>query len=1327
MAEARIKLLKGHRANSKRMLKNFEFFLDKFESNGDFPILEKRSKELDEQRELFNKCQSELETLGDEVDSESIRTDFDERYYAAYSRASVLKLSVSRLQTNNSNNVAHASDPSASNSNVSSVNELTRHKSKLPSLNLPTFEGSYATWLGFHDLFMSLVDNDPQLTDIEKLLHLKGCLRNEAAEIVTALDLSSENYTVAWELLKNRYDNRRLIRESHFKELLKLPVISREFSVRALHDQTQKHVRSLKALGESVDSWDLALVVIIKEKFNNILREKWSDYSSELDNPTYSDMINFLQRRAQIDDTQSYHNTHNSYHNTHNSHSSNERKLTNFRHISRSQQSYTSTANLSCSYCKGNHWISGCEKFRKLSPQERYESVKKLSLCLNCLRSNHRVSNCSFSTCRTCTKKHHTLLHFESTQAKQVSTSAERSENSIESKSSSLQAYSAQIYSDSLLATAIVDIVNAQGKTRTCRVFLDSGSQPNFITEEVVSFLNLPKKSVDVSVSGIKDTSTDINYMVSAILKSRCSNFCKNLSFFVLSQITQPMPSRPISLANLEIPKNISLADPKFHVPSRIDLLLGTKLFYKLLCVGQIVVKNHPDLVLQKTHLGWIVAGEFNDPLAISHNLQCHLTIHPSPLESNLSKFWEIEELPASRKLSTEEKACEQHYVENTVRNSDGRYVVRLPFNKKKCTLGESMAQALRRFQLLEKRLINDNNLKLEYCTFLEEYESLGHLSIVEDFNTSSPGFYLPHHAVVKNDSLTTKIRVVFDGSAKSSSGISLNETLMNGPTIQDDLFSILVRFRSHKIALTADIEKMYRQVLVHPADANFQRILFRSNPQDSVKTYKLNTVTYGTTCAPFLAIRTLHQLADDEAELQPVAAALVKRDFYVDDLLTGADTQQEACFIRDELVQLLKKGGFILRKWASNDPTLVSDNLGNFTSTHMSLDPDSTVKTLGLQWNCREDCFSYSVDACSPLKKPTKRLILSRISKLFDPLGLLGPVILKAKLMIQILWKAGVSWDESVPFEVNTMWNEYQKQLSTLRNISFDRYVLMSDAHEVQIHGFCDASEQAYGACIYFRSKNSCGKTRVSLVCSKSRVAPLKLLTLPRLELCAALLLSRLIVSVKQALQINFSKVVLWSDSTIALNWIAAEPYKLKTFVSNRITEIQELTANCQWRHVPSLQNPADLVSRGQLPQEFINCMLWKKGPEWLSLEDSYWPPTNIEAIELPEKHVKSIIMRCLTITINKTNILQKYSSIGKLTRVMAYANRFVYNFKNKPKRVGILKPIELETATHFIIRFTQSKSFAKEIEDLKCGRLVDKRSSLLPLNPFLDKFSIS
>ena len=199
------------------------------------------------------------------------------------------------------------------------------------------------------------------------------------------------------------------------------------------------------------------------------------------------------------------------------------------------------------------------------------------------------------------------------------------------------------------------------------------------------------------------------------------------------------------------------------------------------------------------------------------------------------------------------------------------------------------MAQALRRFQLLEKRLINKNNLKLEYCNFLEECESLGHLSIVEDFNTSSPGFYLPHHAVVKNDSHTTKIRVAFDGSVKSSSGMSLSETSMNGPTIQDDLFLILVRFRSHKIALTADIKKMYRQVLVHPADANFQRILFRSNPQDSAKTYKLNTVTYGTTCAPFLAIRTLHQLADDEAEQQPVAAALVKRDFYVDDLLTGA------------------------------------------------------------------------------------------------------------------------------------------------------------------------------------------------------------------------------------------------------------------------------------------------------------------------------------------------------------------------------------------------------------------------------------------------------
>ena len=609
------------------------------------------------------------------------------------------------------------------------------------------------------------------------------------------------------------------------------------------------------------------------------------------------------------------------------------------------------------------------------------------------------------------------------------------------------------------------------------------------------------------------------------------------------------MPSISINRSSFEIPKNITLADPEFYKPSEIDALIGIKLFFKLLCVGQISLKNHPEAVLQKTHLGWIVAGEINNS-ALKNNLQCHFLTHSTPSDANLTKFWEMEELPSKKLLSPEEQACENHFRNNTHRNSEGRYVVRLPFNDNKKKLGDSRSMALRRFHMLEKRFDKNPQLKENYCTFIQEYEKLNHLSLIKGQKPNS-GFYLPHHAVIKEDSLTTRIRVVFDGSAKTSSGVSLNESLMVGPTIQNDLFTLLTRFRSHRYALTADIEKMYRQVLVHSDDASYQKILFRKTPNETLKEFSLDTVTYGTSCAPFLAIRSLHQLADDEGSKYPIAAAVLKEDFYVDDLLTGANTLREAILLRDELIALLEKGCFPLRKWASNDLSLVPESSGGSINTHMSLDPNSVVKTLGIQWNTRRDSIFYKVDMSSFSNVVTKRSILSQVAKLFDPLGLFGPIIVKAKITIQLLWKAGLHWYSSIPVDIHTMWLNFKEQLPLLGELNFNRSIIAPDASEVQMHGFSDASEKAYGACIYIRSTDTQGKQHISLVCAKSRVAPVNPVTLPRLELSAALLLARLCTAVKQALKIQFNSTYLWSDSTIALHWIKTEPHLLKTLLN--------------------------------------------------------------------------------------------------------------------------------------------------------------------------------
>lgn len=331
-----------------------------------------------------------------------------------------------------------------------------------------------------------------------------------------------------------------------------------------------------------------------------------------------------------------------------------------------------------------------------------------------------------------------------------------------------------------------------------------------------------------------------------------------------MNEITQPMPSIAINRTSLDIPKNINLADSEFHKPSSIDILVGVQLFYKMLCVGQIAFKHHPDAVLQKTQLGWIVAGEIKGNSS-NKLFQSHLVKHSTRLEASLKQFLKIEEILPKKCFSKTEQACEEHFQNGTQRNSEGKYIVRLPFNEKKENLGESYDTALRRLYYLEKRLDKNAELKLQYCNFLKEYEGLGHLSVSKNKNLAAFNYLLPHHAVLKEDSITTKLRVVFDGSAKSSTGISLNDTLMVGPTIQDNLFTLLVRFRSHAYVLTADIDKMYRQILVHPDDADYQKILFRENPGDNVKELTLNTVTYGTSCASFLAIRTLHQLANDE------------------------------------------------------------------------------------------------------------------------------------------------------------------------------------------------------------------------------------------------------------------------------------------------------------------------------------------------------------------------------------------------------------------------------------------------------------------------------
>nr|CAI5820860.1 unnamed protein product [Callosobruchus analis] len=698
------------------------------------------------------------------------------------------------------------------------------------------------------------------------------------------------------------------------------------------------------------------------------------------------------------------------------------------------------------------------------------------------------------------------------------------------------------------------------------------------------------------------------------------------------------------------------------------------------------------------------------------------LAIANEQLHQEIEKFWQIENIDEQRKFTAEELECQTHFEKTYTRDRTGRFVVALPFKENANQLGDTKNMAVQRFFNLEKRLDKNNEMKRMYIDFMREYERLGHMSEIDLISdVEEKKVYLPHHGVLRESSTTTKLRVVFDASAQSDTGLSLNNVLKVGPVLQRDLFSILLSFRKHNAVITADVEKMYRQILVTDADRNFQRIVWRENRDSELKHYRLNTVTYGTAPASFLAVRSLHQAANDFEDIYPAATNIIKQDVYMDDLISGSDTVEEVKRLRSEITKILNHACMPLRKWASNKSDVL-EGMGA-SNKNFEIAGDKTSKILGLSWDADNDTFSYPTEI-EPASRVTKRTVLSTVAKLFDPLGLLGPIVVKAKLIIQALWREGFNWDESISVELHTSWTNLLNDLSNIGEITIPRQVTQTKFVQIILHAFCDSSERAYGACVYVVTVNEQGERQSNLLCAKSRVAPLKTIALPKLELCGAVLLADLVQKVTEQIDIKFDKKYYWTDSMVALSWIKGNPSSWKTFVANRVSHIQEKTQKHEWRHIRSELNPADLLSRGTSLSMLKGSRLWWNGPEFLLSSEDKWPESKYaEPVEVPEKR-KSVQLCFLSNSGLDNSILERYSSLSKLQRVVAYILRFANNSKNKSntKRTGDLSREELDESIKVLIRKVQASSFPEEIHYLHNNKPLRKSSKLLSLSPFLD-----
>ncbi|XP_024876784.1 uncharacterized protein LOC112457783 [Temnothorax curvispinosus] len=1110
-----LETLRRQRGTCKARLTHFETFITGFSESGE-PVeaLKAKIKFVQNSWSQFDRVQSQIETLdGDDAE----RPVIEDRYCLLLGRARAL---VNTLTRPAGANREHADVGNANNG----------IKVKLPAINLPVFDGNPEKWLEFRDSFQGLIDGNCELTNIQRMYYLRSSLKDRAAEVIQSLESSAENYPIAWNLLTKRFEDKRAIASRHLQLLLDVSVMQKESGnqLRQTLDGILRHIRALESL--RANTWDTIINHLMIAKFDSATRRKWRSHIKDKEDITVASLTEFLEERCSIIEPETSRSV--SGKPQRNKSMSQQRKVdgsTAFASTSKENRSMRK-----CTFCdEESHMMYACNKFKDLTVLQRISAVNERKLCRNCLRPNHFAQDCQSSACKNCNAKHNTLLH--------PSNHAEKVVNSEIANASSVSVGNARQQDSSVNCNSVSFPVQSRVLLSTARVWIT---------------MLLYNCSVGALASSI-----NLTECASTVIQSRHTAYRAKVQFLIVKQIIEQLPLSKIAVDQLRIPPNIKLADERFYIPDRVDAILGASVFWELLCIGQIKLgKSLP--ILQKTHLGWVVSRD----VALGDPPRFYICCFSSEatLHNQIEKFWKIEEVEHKAVMSSDDEICERHFMKTHWQDDTGRFTVSLPFKGNPSELGESRSYALKLFYKLKRRLEKNAKLREDYVKFMNECIEFNHMSVINSEQEEPVAvYYIPHHPVVTHEG--GKLRVVFNASAKTSSGKSLNDILRVGPNIQQTLFAIALRFQQHLYVITADIVKMYCQVNLQEDQRHLQRILWKPSIDGPILDHLLLMIIYGNAASAFQAIRSLHQAAHNARKSYPAASQIIIRDFYVDDLLTGCNDLDELRALKDELIS-----------------------------------------------------------------------------------------------------------DESLPINLHTEWTTYVQELSSINDISIPRVIICKDPVHIELHGFSDASESAYGACIYLRSVDATGNVTIRLVCAKSKVAPLKTLCIARLELLAALLLSKLAYSTTQALTITLPDRFYWCDSEIVLAWIHGEPHIRKAFVANRLTEIHQLTSQEQWRHVRSEDNPADVISRGIRPSQLKDLRLWWHGPQWLQHpEDQINLPTPKPNGEVPETKKSTVLA---TQVIETNDILKKFSSLSKLKRVIAYCLR--WKERPKPSQTQQMRP---------------------------------------------------
>ena len=633
-----------------------------------------------------------------------------------------------------------------------------------------------------------------------------------------------------------------------------------------------------------------------------------------------------------------------------------------------------------CVLCRPEkHPLFVCPKWQGYSVTQRLAHIQEKNLCQNCLAVGHSAGNCRSSyKCRECGLPHHTTIHQSPSTA-------------------STPVHAASVVShqvpDALMMTAKVLITGPGGQTTQARALIDPGAGISLVSSKIARSLNLPLTPTNMQFSGVQGTpcksSSHLANMTLSPLQDRTTQV--KVKAAVVKTVTNDLPAQEIAPVD-QLPhlSGLGHADPSFHTPGRIDILLGADVYPRLMLKQPMATGSIHDPAAQQAIFGWAIVG----PVRYLGNtleqiptyfVQCQPS-EDDQLTEQLAMFWKTEEPEASTSsLSSVEEQVQAHYSATTT------------------------------------------------------------------YSVSPCRYYLPMHSVIKQSSTSTRLRVVFDGSAATTSGPSLNQSLHVGPSLHPTLATILMKFRTYPVAVTADIAKMYREVALAPQDKDLHRFIWRATPEQPVQDYRMTRVTFGVSASPYLAVRTLQQTAADHGAEHPIASSHILKSFYVDDLLAGANTVEEAVELFHSLRAVLKQGGFNLCKWRSSSlsvlqsiPEDLQEKLPVQEVTNHS--HSSHPKALGLEWNSHLDVMSPSI-YLADTPNITKCGIVSDVSKTFDVLGWISPSVLSMKMLYQKLWHLGIDWDETVPPDLTAQHTQWKEQLPLLTQKQLPRCYFRLDA----------------------------------------------------------------------------------------------------------------------------------------------------------------------------------------------------------------------------------------------------------------------------------------